>query len=131
MSKAKAKAKAGSSLPESNDIPKGMRQVGGDNADTFEFENIGDSIQGFVSILPKELTLNKGKTNQNITRVMEITDTEDNRHAVWESSNLISLFDDVCNAGVGVEVYIRYDGLGFAKKHGQNPPRLFTAAIAE
>lgn len=136
--KAKAKAKVtpiqnGKSLPQSADIPSGMKQMGGGYAPTWTPVEIGDSIHGVVSDLPKELTLNKGTKKENVTRVMEVTDMEGERFAVWDSAVLASLFDEIeglDDAAIGVEIYIKYDGLG-KKKPGQNPPKLFTVAIQD
>lgn len=128
----KLKAVASASLPQSASIPAGMRQMGGGYAKTWTPEEVGDSLHGVVSALPKEVTLNKGKAKENQTRVMEVTDMEGNRHGVWESVVLAPLFDEVNLNYVepGVEVFIQYDGLG-KKKPGQNPAKLFTVAIAE
>ena len=128
----KAPAKRATSLPSSAVIPDGMKQMGGGYAPTWRPEEVGDSIHGVVSSLPKELSLKQGRKT-NVTRVMEITDMEDKRHAVWESVVLASLFDEIAAAGddgLGIEVYIQYDGLG-KKKAGQNAPKLFTVAMAE
>lgn len=128
----KAPAKKSASLPQAAGIPEGMKQMGGGYAPTWKPEEIGDSLHGVVSALPKELSLKQGRKT-NVTRVMEITDMEDKRHALWESAVLASLFDEIAAAGedgMGVEVYIQYDGLG-KKKAGQNATKLFTVAMAE
>lgn len=121
------------SLPQSASIPAGMKQMGGGYAPTWTPIEIGDSIHGFVSDMPKELTLNKGTKKENVTRVMEVTDSEGERFAVWDSAVLSSLFNEIDaleDDGIGTEIFIQYDGLG-KKKTGQNPPKLFTVAIAE
>jgi hypothetical protein len=135
MPRAKAKAKvtpmnASASLPQSAAIPAGMKQMGGGYAATWSPEELGDSLHGVVSEIPKELTLNKGTKKENTTRVMEVTNMEGVRYALWESVVLSPLFDEVEQRGEGVEVFIQYDGLG-KKKTGQNPPKLFTVAMAE
>lgn len=117
-------------LPQVANIPEGMKQMGGGYAPTWTPEDIGDTIHGIVSALPKDLTLNKGKRNENTTRVMEVTTMEGDRFAVWDSAVLSDLFDEVNVQGEGIEIFIQYDGLG-KKKPGQNPPKLFTVAIAE
>jgi len=118
-------------LPQADNIPAGMKQMGGGYAPTWTPVEIGDSIHGIVSAMPKELTLNKGTKKENITRVMEVTNMEGERFAVWDSAVLATLFDTVEEYGeVGQEVYIEYTGLG-KKKPGQNPPKLFTVAMAE
>lgn len=118
------------SLPQSANIPEGMKQMGGGYAPTWSPETVGDSLHGVVSTLPKELTLNKGKRSEIETRVMEVTDMEGDRHAVWESVLLTELFDEVVLQGPGTEIFIEYNGLG-KKKAGQNAAKLFTVAIAE
>ena len=121
------------SLPQSASIPAGMKQMGGGYASTWSPVEVGDSIHGVVSDLPKQLTLNKGTKKENVTRVMEVTDSEGERFAVWDSAVLTSLFDEIESLeddGIGTEIFIQYDGLG-KKKTGQNPPKLFTVAIAE
>ena len=132
--KKKAAVKSSKSLPQAANIPAGMRQIGGGYASTWEPEVIGASLHGVVSDLPKAVTLNKGnKKKENKTRVMEVTDMEGARFALWESVVLEPLFDEIAgleDSGLGVEVYIQYNGLG-KKKPGQNPAKLFTVAIAE
>ena len=133
MAKAKAKAKvvtpikSGKSLPQSSNIPAGMKQMGGGYAATWTPVDVGDSIHGFVTAMPKDVTMNKGTRKENETRVMEITNQEGERFAVWHSATLGPLFDAVED---GMEVFIQYDGLG-KKKPGQNPPKLFTVATSE
>ena len=123
---------AATSLPQSADIPKGMKQMGGGYAPTWKPEEVGESLHGQVSGVPREVEFKQGrKTVQR--RVMEVTDQEGNRHAVWESAALGALFDDLVEAGEGAEgreMYLRFDGLG-KKKAGQNPPKLFTIAVSE
>jgi len=130
---AKLKSVPADSLPQSANIPEGMKQMGGGYAPTWSPTEEGDSIHGFVSAAPKMLILNKGKKNENETRVMEVTDMEGDRHAVWDSAVLTSLFDlieEYGADGIGTEIFIEYNGLG-KKKAGQNAAKLFTVAIAE
>lgn len=130
---AKAAAKA---LPNSTDIPKGMKQLGGGYADTWKPETPGEEIQGFVTDAVKTVEFTskrkvKGKLVEETTerRVFELTTGTGERYAIWESAALVELFDLVVEHGVGLEVFLRYDGLG-KKKPGQNPPKLFTVAAA-
>ena len=134
MTKKKTTAKK---LPTAGDIPAGMKQLGGGYAPTWKPEKAGDSIHGTVTseVRTVEFTNRKkvkGKMVDEVTerRVMEVTtiDTEQ-RYAVWESAALVELFDEVAGTGTGANVYIRFDGLGEAKK-GQNAPKLFTVALA-
>lgn len=125
-------ASASASLPQSQDIPEGMRQLGGGYAQTWKPEEPGESIHGTVTGAVREVEFKQGrKTVQR--RVMELTSLDgENRFAVWESAALGALFDELSDMGVdsvGQQVYLRFDGLG-KKKAGQNPPKLFTVALA-
>lgn len=128
---------ASASLPASQDIPEGMKKIGSGNAPTWKPE-VGDSLHGEVTDGVKIVEFKtkkkvKGKLVEETTerRVMEVTNREDGeRFAVWESAALEELFDTISERGVGTDIYLRFDGLGTAKK-GQNAPKLFTVAIAE
>ena len=124
-----ASAKAAASLPDSQNIPDGMKQLGGGYAPTWKPENPGDCIHGTVTAGVREVEFKQGRKVQQ-RRVMEVTlKDSDVRFAVWESAALGELFDQVADHGEGLEVYIRFEGLG-KKKAGQNPPKLFTVAAA-
>lgn len=127
--KAKATAKPATSLPQAADIPEGFQQIGGGYAPTWNPE-VGDSLQGPTTSDVKTVEMTIGRRKQE-RRCVEITDgTSGERVTVWESAVLGQLFDQLVDAGEGTQVYIRFDGLGTAKKAGQNPPKLYTAAIA-
>ena len=130
-SAAKSAAASASSLPQSSNIPKGMKQMGGGYAPTWKPEDIGESIHGTVTSEVKMVPMKIGR-KQVERRVMELTaiNGSGDRWAVWESAALGELFDTITERGEGVEVFLQYDGLG-RKKAGQNPPKLFTVAIAE
>jgi len=106
--------------------------MGGGYAATWKPENVGDSLHGKVSGIPREVEFKQGrKTVQR--NVMEVTDLDGSRFAVWQSAALGELFEAIAamgDAAIGQEVYLCFDGLG-KKKPGQNPPKLFTVAIAE
>lgn len=124
--KKSAKAKA---LPASADIPAGMKQIGGGYAPTWEPKE-GDTLHGPTTSEVKTVEMTIGRKKQE-RRCVEITDSDSgNRVTLWESAALAELFDALADAGQGTVVYIRFDGLGKARKAGQNPPKLFTAAIA-
>lgn len=124
---AKRNGKGNAALPPAGDIPEGMKQLGGGYAPTWKPET-GDSLHGNVSSAIRTVEMKIGRKVQE-RRVFELTTKDDQRFAVWESAALSELFEQVEEAGVGFEVYIRFDGLGTAKK-GQNPPKLFTVAAA-
>ncbi len=124
--KKKATAK---SLPQSNSIPDGMKQIGAGYADTW-IPEVGDSIHGPTTSEVKTVELKIGRRT-NERRCVEVTDQNSGeRVTVWESAALAELFDELAGAPVGTVVYIYFKGLGTAKKAGQNPPKLFDAAIA-
>jgi len=133
-------ARKAASLPQSTSIPKGMKQMGGGYAPTWKPEKEGDNLHGKVHAPVKTVEFTqkrkvKGKMTEETVerRVVEIASLDDGkRHALWESAALVELFDALANEGenaVGTEVFIQYDGLG-KKKAGQNPPKLFTVAMA-
>lgn len=116
-------------LPQPQDIPEGFKQIGGGYAPTWEPEE-GDVLRGITTTDVKVVEMTIGRRKQE-RRCVEITDLDSgNRVTVWESAALGELFDELAKAGEGTEVFIRFDGLGKAKKAGQNPPKLFTAALA-
>lgn len=124
--KAPATAKA---LPQSADIPQGMKQIGGGYAPTWDPKE-GEAIHGPTTSEIKTVEMTIGRKKQE-RRCVEITDQNTgNRVTVWESAALGELFDALAESGKGTVVYIRFDGLGKARKAGQNPPKLFSAAIA-
>ncbi len=119
-------------LPTSASIPEGFKQLGGGYAATWKPENIGDQLQGFISGEPREVEFKQGRKVVQ-RNVMEVTDEAGNRFAVWQSAALGELFEHVRELGsdaIGVAVFLQYDGLG-KKKANQNPPKLFTVAMAE
>ncbi len=125
----KATAKA---LPQSSNIPEGMKQMGGGYAPTWKPETEGESIHGKVSDPVRDVKFKQGRKEVE-RRVCEVTTIDgENRFAIWESAALGDLFDALVELGddaVGTEVYLQFDGLG-KKKAGQNPPKLFTVAMA-
>ena len=119
--------------PAPAEIPKGMKQLGGSYAKTWEPE-IGESLHGVVTGGVRSVEMPKrGRMPASTRRVIEVTNHADQRRvAIWESAALGELFDslnDLDENGKGQEVFIQFDGLG-KKKAGQNPPKLFTVALA-
>lgn len=128
--KASASASASANLPQSDKIPEGMKQVGGGYAPTWKPTEPGEVLHGIVSDQVRTVEIKQGRKKDE-RRVFELTDNATgDRYAVWESAALGDLFDIVTERGVGTEVFIQFDGLG-KKKAGQNPPKLFTVAVAE
>jgi len=124
-------ATASANLPQSNDIPEGMKQMGGGYAPSWKPEEVGESVHAAVTDKVREVEMKIGR-KQVTRRVVEVTTLDgDNRWAIWESAALGDLFDDLAEMEdpIGTEVYLRFDGLG-KKKAGQNPPKLFTVAMA-
>lgn len=126
MTKKTAKAKtAKASAPQ---LPKGFTQIGGGYADSWIPED-QPTLQGTVTgeVKEVEMTIGRKKTTR---RCLEFFDNESQMSfTIWESAALGHFFDHVANEGPGGEYFIRYDGLGKAKK-GQNAPKLFTVAAA-
>ena len=129
MAKAKASAKRSNkasasslSINGSSDIPKGMKALSGSFAPTWQPEKVGDELRGTMGE-PKTVTLQQGK-KQVERRCVEI-DTGNEKFTVWESAGLKVMFDEV---EPDSDVYIRFDGLGVAKR-GQNAPKRFTVAV--
>lgn len=87
-------------------IPEGYEVIKtSDFAESFDFEEIGDSIEGkVIAVRDVEITKNKKKIN---TRVMEI-ETKNGSFSVWESVQLKGLFD---MEPIGSEVFILYKGI--------------------
>jgi hypothetical protein len=125
---AKASKSNRAALPPAGDIPAGMKTLGGGFAPTWKPEE-HSVLHGLVTGDVKTVEMTIGRKKQD-RRCVEITehDTQE-RFTVWESAALGELFDVLAEDGINQDVYIRFDGLGTAKK-GQNPPKLFTVAIA-
>jgi hypothetical protein len=122
--------------PQPSNIPAGMKALGSSFAPSWKPEKEGDSVHGVVTgevrTVEFKSTKGRGANKVEVTeerRTFEMTTHEGDRWAIWESAALAELFDQVEAQGVGVEIYIAYDGKG-KKKPGQNAPNLFTAAIA-
>ena len=127
----KAHASSAPTLPTSANVPEGFKQLGGGYAPTWAPENIGDILQGVITSAPREVTFKQGRKEVQ-RHVMEVTSNDGERFAVWQSATLGELFSQVAELGdkaIGTGVYLEYNGLG-KKKAGQNPPKLFTVALA-
>lgn len=135
---AAADAAASADVTTLGAIPEHMRKLEGSYAPTWKPETEGDAVHLIVTkgVHSVEVESGRGKGKRiEQRRIFEghTVGDEDERFGVWESATLSNLFDEL-NAsdreGVGREVFVRYDGVGKAKP-GQNPPKLFTCAIAE
>ena len=116
-------------MPPQEAIPEGFEQIGGGYAPTWKPEELG-VLHGPVTGGVREVEMTIGRKKQT-RRCMEVTRKKSGeRFTVWESAALGDFFDAIAETGEGPEVYIRFDGLGTAKK-GQNPPKLFTVAIKQ
>jgi len=126
---AKKKTAKANALPASADIPSGMKQIGGGYAPTWE-PSEGDTLHGPTTSEVKEVEMTIGRRKQT-RRCVEIMDSNtEQRFTIWESAALVELFDALADSGRGTVVYIKFMGLGKVKKAGQNPPKLYTAALA-
>lgn len=123
------KPASAAALPQPADIPAGMKQIGGGYAPTWDPKE-GEAIHGPTTSPVKEVEMTIGRKKQT-RRCVEVTDQDTgSRVTLWESAALVELFDQLAEAGLGTVVYVRFDGLGKVRKAGQNPPKLYTAALA-
>lgn len=127
--KKKVSKKTSASLPPAADIPAGFEQIGSGYAPTWKPEE-GQALQGKITGAVKTVELKQGRKTVD-RRAMEVTeDNTGSRFTVWESAALGEFFDEADKRGEGASVFIRFDRYGEAKKAGQNPPKLFTTAMA-
>lgn len=111
---------------KSSGPPKGMKPLVGGFAKTWDVEEF-DTLQGKVGAAPKSVTLNKGTKKETDRRCVEVTTEDGERYTLWESAGLVPLFDAMAEQAP-CKIWVKFTGLGTAKK-GQNPPKLFDAAI--
>lgn len=123
----KKSAKTNAPDPSEIKVPQGFKPISGAFAPTWNPAEDENQPQEIVGTWGKEriVTIRRGRGVQE-QRVVPIQ-TETEAWTLWCSAGLVALFD---SAEEGDEVYIRFDGLG-QKKGKQNPPKLFTTAIAE
>ena len=114
-------------LPASSDVPEGFKQLGGGYAQSWKPEDV-PVLHGNITGGVREVEMTIGRKKQT-RRCLELTTLDGDRYTIWESAALGEFFDVVTEEGEGGEYFIRFDGLGTAKK-GQNPPKLFTVAQA-
>jgi hypothetical protein len=113
-------------------IPKGFKPTSNTFAPTWDPANNKDHPTEIIGTWGKErdVEVRRGRGVQK-NRVCNITVEDDNGDekmwSVWHSATLTGLFDE---AKEGDTVYIRFDGLGTAKR-GQHPPKLYTTGIQE
>lgn len=108
------------------ELPKGFTAIaGGFNKSWPNDETaVGEAVQGTV-IEYRDVPRAKSKGGDTQVAVIELADGT--QIDVWNSAVLRPLFEEDYE---GVEVWIRFDGLG-KKKRGQNPAKLFTFAYNE
>lgn len=127
--KTRKSATANATAPKRDDIPEGFQTMGGGYAPSWKPEDV-PVLHGTVTGAVREVEMTIGRKKQT-RRCMEITTLDGkDRYTVWESAALGDFFDAVTEAGEGGEYFLRFDGLGTAKK-GQNPPKLFTVAAKQ
>lgn len=122
MAKAKQKAAKRTAVARGANLPKGYEAIGG-FSESWKPEKAGDSIEGTVSGF-RDVEVTRGKKKE-ASRIMEIECKDGKTRSVWHSAGLNSLFE---RAEEGSQVYIRFEGMGKAKR-GQNAPRLYTCGI--
>lgn len=130
---AKAKKKASKKTAKKVDkehvvIPSGFKPTSGSYAPTWDPANNKDHPTELIGVWGKEreIEVRRGRGVQK-NRVCNVTTEDEQVWSVWMSATLTGLFDE---AKEGDTVYMRFDGLGKAKR-GQHPPKLFTTGIAE
>lgn len=104
-------------------LPKGFEAIGGfgqswPNEDT----KIGEAIQGEVVDYKYDIKTQHGKTDN-----MTVETKDGTVYTVWNSAGLKQFFDEDYT---GVQVWLRFDGLG-KKKGKRNPAKLFKTAYKE
>lgn len=121
---------AKASAAKSAGVPKGMKPISGGYAKSWDVDAMPEIHGTAGEIKTVKLTQKrKGKVEEVERRCVEVKNKADGeRYTVWESATLTNLFDALAEAGEGTVIWIRYTGLGVAKK-GQNPPKLFESAI--
>lgn len=106
-------------------LPKGFTAIAsGFNKSWPDDAKIGDAITGIVTGY-RDVPLPKSQGGP--TQIMSVEQADRTTLNVWKSTVLEPFFDEDYE---GVEVWIRFDGLG-KKKRGQNPAKLFTFAYKE
>jgi hypothetical protein len=108
-----------------SNLPKGFKQIDS-MAASWDVEAQPELIGIWGKV--KEIEVKPTNKNDDGKRtIVNVTQDDGKTVAVWKSATLTGLFEE---ASEGDRVYIRYDGLGKAKK-GQNAPKLFTCAIEQ
>jgi hypothetical protein len=109
-------------------IPAGFKPTSGSYAPTWDPANNSEHPSELIGVWGKEreVEVRRGRGVQK-NRVCSVTTEDEQVWSVWCSATLTGLFDE---AKEGDTVYMRFDGLGKAKR-GQHPPKLFTTGIAE
>ncbi len=121
--KKKAASKSRKSAGASSAVPKGFKQIDS-MAPTWDVDEMPELIGTWGKV--KEIEVKPTNKNDDGKRtICNVTQDNGKTVAVWKSATLTGLFDE---AEEGDRVFIRYDGLGKAKK-GQNAPKLFTCGI--
>lgn len=122
-SKSKSQSKS-KSKSKSNVLPEGYKVIQrAPNWDAVKHP----VVEGTRSALYL-VKLNKGKKDERSVHVMTVTDATLGDVTVWESGMLADLFERTKEGDV---VRIEYLGEGKPSKPGQNPPKLFSAAVKE
>jgi hypothetical protein len=125
VSKSKSNTKSNAkSKSKSNVLPDGYKVIQrAPNWDAVKNPVI-EGVRGEVF----SVKLNKGKKDERSVNVMTVTDRTLGDVTVWESGMLSDMFE---RTKAGQTVRIEYLGEGKPAKAGQNPPKLFSAAVKE
>lgn len=109
-------------------LPRGYKAVSGfgeswPGQDARKGAELTGTVTGFDEY---KAPARKGEKRGRIVKIARIESNDGKMYSVWESSGLRSLFAQ----DEGAEVYLRFEGMGKAKK-GQNAPKLYTVAVRE
>lgn len=123
-----ARTKATKKNASKNALPRGFKAVSGFGESWPGQEpKVGVELQGTITGFDTfKAPPKKGEKKGREVGIARIEADDGKMYSVWESSGLRPLF--ACEEGA--EVYLRFDGMGRAKK-GQNAPKLYTVAVKE
>lgn len=108
-------------------LPKGFTSIGG-QGETWRPTKRGASITGTLAGVRVVKVERKrgGKLVKEPCKVYTVRDSDGGEIQLWQSAGLRAME----RVKKGQKVFIRFDGMGKAKK-GQNAPKLYTVAVAK
>lgn len=107
----------------------------GAGGDSFQFENIGDTLDGTLSAEPRviEVPNNKGGVDKVLALTIETTDGKEWSLLCGFGGRLTAIKDALQDAGadtlkMGGRLVMKHTAVGEKRKPGFNPPKFYTAA---